>query len=45
MLEQDGRAEADQRKAAAYNLFYADIEADAKARVAALEAQRAAAPS
>ena len=35
----------DQRKAAAYNLFYADIEADAKARVAALEAQRAAAPS
>lgn len=35
----------DQRKAAAYNLFYADIEADAKARVEALEAQRAAAPS
>lgn len=35
----------DRRKAAAYNLFYADIEADAKARVAALEAQRAAPPS
>lgn len=35
----------DRRKAAAYNLFYADIEADAKARVAALEAQRAAASS
>ena len=34
----------DQRKAAAYNLFYADIEADAKARVGALEIQRAAAP-
>ena len=34
----------DQRKAAAYNLFYADIEADAKARVGALETQRAAAP-
>lgn len=34
----------DRRKAPAYNLFYADIEADAKARVAALEAQRAAAP-
>lgn len=34
----------DQRKAAAYNLFYADIEADAKARVGALESQRAAAP-
>lgn len=34
----------DQRKAAAYNLFYADIEADAKARVGALENQRAAAP-
>ena len=35
----------DRRKAVAYNLFYADIEADAKARVAALEAQRSAAPS
>jgi hypothetical protein len=32
----------DRRKAAAYNLFYADLEADAKARVAALQAQRAA---
>lgn len=34
----------DQRKAAAYNLFFADIEADAKARVGALETQRVAAP-
>lgn len=33
----------DRRKAAAYNLFYADLEADAKARVAALQAQQAAA--
>lgn len=32
----------DRRKAAAYNLFYADLEADAKARVAALQAQQAA---
>lgn len=29
---------ADRRKAAPYNLFYADLEADAKARVAALQA-------
>lgn len=29
---------ADRRKAAPYNLFYADLEADAKARVAALRA-------
>ena len=36
----------DRRKAAAYNLFYADLEADAKARVAALQARSTAgAPS
>ncbi|MDF2900770.1 MAG: hypothetical protein K0Q62_829 [Phenylobacterium sp.] len=35
----------DRRKAAAYNLFYADLEADAKARVAALQTQQAAATS
>lgn len=32
----------DRRKSPAYNLFYGDMEADAKARVAALEARRAA---
>jgi hypothetical protein len=37
---------ADRRRAPGFNLFYADLEADAQARVAALvEAERAAAPS
>jgi hypothetical protein len=34
---------ADRRRVPGYNLFYADLEADAEARVAALLAQRAAA--